>query len=73
MLASTFALVRYGSASFAFLFVPLPSMGGPATLFPDGFGYPLWVTYAVWIALVVLLYPLCRWFAASKRGAGTGG
>ena len=38
----------------------------PAELFPAGFGYPLWVTYAVWIGLVLLLYPACRWFAAVK-------
>jgi hypothetical protein len=41
-------------------------MGGPATLFPEGFGYPLRLTYVVWIAIVVLLYPLCRWFAGFK-------
>ncbi len=66
LLASTLAWLRYGSASFAFLFNPLPSMGGPAPLFPEGFGYPLWITYVVWIAVVVLLYPLCRWFAGFK-------
>jgi uncharacterized membrane protein len=66
VVASTFAWLRYGTASFTFLFNPLPSMGGPATLFPQGFGYPLWVTYAVWIAIVALLYPLCRWFAEFK-------
>ena len=49
VLASFMAWTRYGSASLAFLFNPLPSMGGPAELFPAGFGYPLWVTYAVWI------------------------
>lgn len=66
LLASTLAWLRYGSASFAFFFNPLPSMGGPAPLFPEGFGYPLWITYVVWIAIVVLLYPLCRWFAGLK-------
>ena len=66
LLASFMAWTRYGSASLAYLFNPLPSMGGPAELFPAGFGYPLWVTYAVWIGLVLLLYPACRWFAAVK-------
>ena len=66
VLASTFAWFQYGNASFTFLFNPLPSMGGPATLFPQGFGYSLAVTYAVWIGVVVLLYPLCRWFAGVK-------
>ena len=29
-------------------------------------GYNLAVVYAVWIAAVLLLYPVCRWFAALK-------
>jgi hypothetical protein len=49
-----------------FLFQPLPSMGGPRELLPPDFGYPLWVVYVVWIGLVALLFPLCRWFAAIK-------
>ena len=65
-LASALAYLRYGSASLAFLFNPLPSMGGPRELFPADFGYPLWVTYAVWVFVVVLLYPACRWFAELK-------
>jgi uncharacterized membrane protein len=67
-LASLAAWLRYGSASLAFLFNPLPSMGGPRSLFPEGFGYSLWVTYAVWIGIVVLMYPLCRRFAQFKSG-----
>jgi hypothetical protein len=41
-------------------------MGGPRELFPADFGYPLWVTYAVWLSVVLLLYPLCKWFAGVK-------
>lgn len=26
------------------------------------YGYPLWVVYLVWITVVLLLYPLCRWY-----------
>jgi len=65
-IASSFAWLRYGSTSLAFLFNPLPSMGGPRELFPADFGYPLWVTYAVWLSVVLLLYPLCKWFAGVK-------
>jgi len=65
-IASLFACLRYGSTSLAFLFNPLPSMGGPRELFPADFGYPLWVTYAVWLSVVLLLYPLCTWFAGVK-------
>jgi hypothetical protein len=35
--------------------------------FPADYGYPLWVVYLVWIGVVLLLYPLCWWFAALKR------
>jgi hypothetical protein len=66
VLASLLAWLRYGSASVAFLFSPLPSMGGERSLFPEDFGYPLWVTYVVWVSVVALLYPLCRWFARVK-------
>lgn len=66
VLASTLAYLRYGSVSLAFLFHPLPSMGGPRELFPPDFGYPLWVTYLVWVTVVAALYPLCRLIAGLK-------
>jgi hypothetical protein len=47
-------------------------MGGPRELFPQGFGYPLWVVYLVWAGIVVLMYPLCRWFAKVKGRSGRG-
>lgn len=34
---------------------------------PPGMGFPLWVTYLAWIAGVILLYPLCRWYGRYKR------
>jgi len=61
------SLLRYGSAALGFMFQPVPSMGGPVKAFPPDFGYDLWVAYVVWIAIVVGLYPLCRWFAAVKE------
>ena len=60
------ALVRYGSDALRFIFLPVPSMGGPRELFPPQFGYDLWVAYVVWAVIVVGLYPLCRWFAGVK-------
>ena len=39
-----------------------PAMGPPQ----DHYGYSLLVVYVVWIALIVALYPLCRWFARLK-------
>lgn len=58
--------IRYGSRTFSFIFNALPAMGGPSEAYPPDFGYPLAVTYAVWIGLVAALYPLCRWFAQYK-------
>lgn len=34
---------------------------------PGGYGLGLPGIYAVWLAVVVALYPVCRWFAAFKR------
>lgn len=60
LLTIPFALVYYGKASF--LFYALPSAGGPANLYPPGYGYSLGVVYAVWVLVVVLMYPLCLWY-----------
>lgn len=30
--------------------------------FKPGEGYHLWQVYLIWIALVIVLYPLCKWF-----------
>lgn len=66
-LAVVLALVTHGSAAWSFMFQPLPSMGGPAKAFPEGFGYDLWLTYATWIAIVAALYPACLWFSRVKE------
>jgi uncharacterized membrane protein len=65
-LAVLAAWVRYGAKAFVFMFHPLPSMGGPAPLFPPQFGYGLWTAYLVWLIVVVALYPVCRWYASIK-------
>ena len=33
---------------------------------PPGVGFSLWVVYLCWIIGVLLLYPLCKWFAGVK-------
>jgi uncharacterized membrane protein len=65
-IAVLLALLKYGGGALAFVFHPLPSMGGPRELFPTQFGYDLWVVYLVWTLLVLALYPACRWFAEIK-------
>jgi hypothetical protein len=58
--------LRYGPSAARFTFSLMPSMGGPGELFPANLGYFLWVVYGVWMLTVMLLYPLCRWFAEVK-------
>jgi uncharacterized membrane protein len=40
--------------------------GGPIGA-PKGFGVSLPVVYAIWIAVVAALYPLCRWFEGVRQ------
>ena len=64
-LAIVINFFRYGRTGF--LFLAPPSMGGPSEIFPAGYGFDLWVVYAVWIGVIVMLYPVCRWFAQLKQ------
>jgi uncharacterized membrane protein len=56
--------VRYGNSPF--LFEPPPTLGTPPGIYPAGYGWTLAVTYLVTASVVVLMYPLCRWFARLK-------
>jgi uncharacterized membrane protein len=58
-LAVAFAAAVFGDASW--LFGSFPSAK------PAGYGMGLTGVYAVWLLVVVALYPLCRWFAALKQ------
>ena len=64
--AALLALAQYGTGALAFIFQPVPSMGGPPELFPAQFGYELWVVYLVWAIIVLAVYPACRRVAAIK-------
>lgn len=65
LLAFPLAALRYGHVEF--LLHPLPSMGGDAKLYPPGYGYSLGGVYLIWITVVLMLYPLCVWFARIKQ------
>lgn len=58
-LAVLFAFVRYGEAGWLY--------GTYSTPRPQDYGYNLPVVYFLWVLVVVMLYPLCRWFADLKR------
>jgi uncharacterized membrane protein len=40
--------------------------GLPFKFAVPGEGYSLWVVYAIWLATVIALYPLCRWYDKYK-------
>jgi uncharacterized membrane protein len=56
--------MRYGATPF--LFTPPPTLGTDRGVFPPDYGWSLGVTYLVWIAAVVLMYPICLWFMRLK-------
>lgn len=70
LIATALALITYGRAALGFVFLPYPSFGGRADAFPSGFGYDLWVTYLVWLAVLASTYPLCRWYSIVKSRRG---
>jgi uncharacterized membrane protein len=64
VMAVLFSLVTYGEASW--LYRDLMNSRAVPSL-PAGYGYGLPVVYGVWIATVLMLYPLCQWFANVKK------
>ena len=40
--------------------------GLPFKFGTPGEGYSLWVVYGIWIAVVIVLYPLCKWYDRYK-------
>ncbi|MBS1839432.1 MAG: DUF1624 domain-containing protein [Acidobacteria bacterium] len=57
--------IRYGWHPY--LLLAPPTFGSPLNLFPPGFGYSLPATYAVWLTVILISYPLCRWYADVKQ------
>jgi uncharacterized membrane protein len=48
---------------FDYLFLNPPAMFN----LPPGVGFRLWVVYVCWACIILVEYPLCRWFADVKR------
>ncbi len=63
-LAVFFAYIRHGEAGALW---NGPVFDAPGAKFPPDYGYGLVGVYGFWILAVVLLYPLCHWFAALKQ------
>jgi uncharacterized membrane protein len=58
-LAVALALAMFGEAGWLF--------GPSSAQKPATYGVSLLAVYAIWIYVVAMLYPLCRWFAALKQ------
>jgi uncharacterized membrane protein len=57
------SLVRYGTARYM---VESPTLDKFPVTQPPGWPASLPIVYLIWIGTVLVLYPLCRWFAALK-------
>jgi uncharacterized membrane protein len=64
LLAVVVCYFRYGQVHWMF---ESPGLRDFPITKPPGWGYTLPIVYLVWAAVVLALYPLCRWFAALKR------
>ena len=64
LLAIAAALARYGTAAGM---ASSPTLDKFPITQPPGWPVSLPVTYLLWAAAVVALYPLCKWFGALKR------
>lgn len=56
--AIVYSMLRYGTAGWWF---------APPEQYPPGYEHNLWLAYGVWVAVLLLLYPVCKWYAALKR------
>ena len=61
------AIAWFGYGRVDFVWNQLPSIGAKPPAIPAGFGFGLAGTYAVWIAVVIVMYPACLWFARLKE------
>jgi uncharacterized membrane protein len=64
-LAILLGWIVYGR--FDFLLNTPPSLSETSAGFPTDYGYNLAVVYVIWLAIVIMLYPACRWFAGLKQ------
>jgi len=56
-------LLSVAAGKPTFMYFQLP---GPGQAMPANVGFDLWVVYVVWFVGVMLLYPICKWYASVK-------
>ena len=64
LLAVIVCYARYGTAHWMF---ESPDLANFPFTAPPGWGFSLPIVYLIWLFVVALLYPACRWFAALKQ------
>jgi uncharacterized membrane protein len=64
LLATGVCFFRYGHVHWMF---ESPDLGHFPISPPPGWGFSLPIIYLVWIFVVLVLYPVCHWFAGYKR------
>lgn len=63
-LAVVTAYARYGTAHWMF---KSPDLANFPFTPPPGWGVSLATVYVLWVVVVLMMYPLCRWYAGVKR------
>jgi uncharacterized membrane protein len=63
VVAIAICYARYGEIHWMF---ESDSLAAFPVTFPPGWGVPLPAVYAIWVGVVVALYPVCGWFAGVK-------
>jgi uncharacterized membrane protein len=64
LLAVVICYVRFGEIHSMF---QSPDLGLYPITEPPGWGLSLPLVYLIWIAVVIAVYPLCRWYAGLRR------
>ena len=64
LLAVIACALKYGAVHWMF---ESPDLANYPFTPPPGWGFSLPAIYAIWVAVVALLYPICRWFAGVKQ------
>jgi uncharacterized membrane protein len=64
LIAVAVCYARYGQVHWMF---ESPDLRDFPFTAPPGWGYSLPIVYLIWVAVVLALYPLCRWFAGLKQ------
>ena len=65
-LLSTLNIILYLSRGHSLSEGMKGTPGLPFKFGTPGEGYSLWVAYGIWIAVVIVLYPLCKWYDTYK-------